>query len=100
MAAARTPSAPTAPTSTVSFVFVRQTARLGHPGDVQAFADALEHQEERLVGDSKQAGLVWGREPIAVNIHAPQDALRLAVRYGIYDLRHNRVYDLPDWLWA
>jgi len=74
-------------------VFVGKPLGLVTLGDVQSFADALEHQEERPVGDSKQAGQVWGRESIAVNIHAfPQDALGPAVRYGIYDLRHNRAH--------
>ena len=39
-----------------------------------------------LVGNFKNAGQVWAREPTAVNVHDyPHDALGRAVPYGVYD---------------
>jgi len=44
-----------------------------------------------LIGDFKQSGRTWSREPIAVNIHDfRQDSLGRAVPYGIYDALNNR----------
>jgi hypothetical protein len=43
------------------------------------------------VGDFRNAGQAWSREPIAVNVHDyPHDALGRAVPYGVYDVTNNR----------
>jgi hypothetical protein len=52
---------------------------------------SVDTKKKELVGNFKQAGRTWGREPIAVNIHDfKQDSLGRAVPYGIYDVLHNR----------
>lgn len=63
----------------------------------EAFADAglpiisVDTKKKELIGDFKNAGRSWSREPEAVNVHDfLTDALGRAVPYGIYDLRHNR----------
>src|SRR5262249_59840057 len=44
-----------------------------------------------LVGNFKNAGQAWSREPTAVNVHDyPHDALGRAVPYGVYDVTNNR----------
>ena len=44
-----------------------------------------------LVGDFKNAGQAWVREPTVVNIHDfPSDADGRAVPYGVYDVTTNR----------
>lgn len=48
-------------------------------------------KKKELVGNFKNAGQTWGREPIAVNVHDyPHDALGRAVPYGVYDVTNNR----------
>ena len=48
-------------------------------------------KKKELIGEFKNAGQAWVREPIAVNVHDfPGDALGRAVPYGVYDLTHNR----------
>ena len=43
------------------------------------------------MGDFKNAGQAWVREPIAVNVHDfPGDAYGRAVPYGVYDITTNR----------
>jgi hypothetical protein len=43
------------------------------------------------VGDFRNAGQAWSREPTAVNVHDyPHDALGRAVPYGVYDVTNNR----------
>jgi len=43
------------------------------------------------VGDFRNAGQAWSREPTAVNVHDyPHDALGRAVPYGVYDVTTNR----------
>jgi hypothetical protein len=63
----------------------------------QGFAEAglpiisVDTKKKELVGNFKNAGPAWGREPEAVNVHDfLGDALGRAVPYGIYDLPHNR----------
>jgi Rhodopirellula transposase DDE domain len=52
---------------------------------------SVDTKHKPLVGDFKNAGQVWAREPIAVNVHDyPQDAIGRAVPYGVYDLTTNR----------
>jgi Rhodopirellula transposase DDE domain len=52
---------------------------------------SVDAKKKELVGNFKQAGRAWGREPSAVNIHDfVQDSLGRAVPYGIYDVLHNR----------
>ena len=52
---------------------------------------SVDPKKKELVGNFKQAGRAWGREPIPVNIHDfLQDSLGRAVPYGIYDVLHNR----------
>jgi len=52
---------------------------------------SVDSKKKELVGDFKNAGQAWVREPTAVNVHDfPGDALGRAVPYGVYDLTHNR----------
>jgi hypothetical protein len=52
---------------------------------------SVDTKKKELVGNFKQAGRAWGREPTAVNIHDfLQDSLGRAMPYGIYDVLHNR----------
>jgi len=54
----------------------RRSNTLGLPGE--------------LVGDFKDAGEAWVREPMVVNIHDfPSDADGRAVPYGVYDVTTN-----------
>lgn len=63
----------------------------------QAFAEgglpiiSVDTKKKELIGNFKNAGQAWSREPEAVNVHDfRNDALGRAVPYGIYDLTHNR----------
>ncbi len=48
-------------------------------------------KKKELIGDFKNAGKAWVREPTAVNVHDfPGDALGRAVPYGVYDVTYNR----------
>ena len=52
---------------------------------------SIDTKKKELIGNFKQPGRIWGRQPEAVNVHDfPNDALGRAVPYGIYDLQHNR----------
>jgi hypothetical protein len=52
---------------------------------------SVDSKKKELIGDFKQAGRTWSREPIAVNIHDfLGDSLGRAVPYGIYDVVNNR----------
>jgi hypothetical protein len=52
---------------------------------------SVDTKKKELVGNFKNAGQVWAREPTAVNVHDyPHDALGRAVPYGVYDVTHNR----------
>jgi hypothetical protein len=56
---------------------------------------SVDTKKKELIGDFKNAGQVWCRHPIEVNVHDfPGDALGRAVPYGIYDLQrhHGAVY--------
>jgi hypothetical protein len=52
---------------------------------------SIDTKKKELVGDFKNAGQAWVREPTAVNVHDyPQFALGRAVPYGVYDVTRNR----------
>jgi len=52
---------------------------------------SVDTKKKELVGNFKNAGQVWAREPTAVNVHDyPHDALGRAVPYGVYDVTRNR----------
>ncbi len=52
---------------------------------------SVDTKKKELVGNFKNAGQTWAREPTAVNVHDyPHDALGRAVPYGVYDLTRNR----------
>jgi len=52
---------------------------------------SVDTKKKELIGNFKNAGLAWGQEAEAVNVHDfPQEAVGRAVPYGIYDLLHNR----------
>ena len=52
---------------------------------------STDSKKKELIGDFKNAGKAWVREPTAVNVHDfPGDALGRAVPYGVYDVTHNR----------
>lgn len=54
---------------------------------------SVDTKKKELIGNFKNAGRTWCKEPTAVNDHDfEQDALGKAVPYGIYDLKHNRGY--------
>ena len=51
---------------------------------------SIDTKHKVLIGDFKNPGRLWVREPIEVNAHDfPQDALCKAVPYGIYDVGRN-----------
>jgi Rhodopirellula transposase DDE domain len=52
---------------------------------------SIDTKKKELIGNFKQPGRIWGRQPESVNVHDfPNDALGRAVPYGIYDLQQNR----------
>jgi hypothetical protein len=52
---------------------------------------SVDTKKKELIGDFKQPGRMWSRQPIAVNIHDfLGDSLGRAVPYGIYDVLNNR----------
>ena len=52
---------------------------------------SIDTKKKELVGDFKNAGQAWVRQPTAVKVHDfPGDALGRAVPYGVYDLTNNR----------
>ena len=52
---------------------------------------SVDAKKKELVGDFKNAGRAWRREPDPVNAHDfRQDASHRAAPYGVYDLAHNR----------
>jgi hypothetical protein len=52
---------------------------------------SVDSKKKELIGDFKNAGRSWSREPEVVKVHDfLSEALGRAVPYGIYDLRHNR----------
>ncbi len=52
---------------------------------------SVDTKKKELVGNFKNAGQAWAREPTAVNVHDyPHDALGRAVPYGVYDVTNNR----------
>jgi hypothetical protein len=52
---------------------------------------SVDTKKKQLVGDFKNAGQAYGREPTAVNVHDfPGDADGRAVPYGVYDVTANR----------
>jgi hypothetical protein len=51
---------------------------------------SVDTKKKELVGDFKNLGRIWCREPERVNVHDfPSDAVGRAVPYGIYDMQHN-----------
>jgi hypothetical protein len=51
---------------------------------------SVDTKHKELIGDFKNAGRTWIREPIEVNAHDfPQDALCKAAPYGVYDVGRN-----------
>jgi DDE family transposase len=52
---------------------------------------SVDTKKKELVGNFKNGGQAWGREPTPVNVHDyPHDALGRAVPYGVYDVTRNR----------
>jgi hypothetical protein len=52
---------------------------------------SVDTKKKELIGDFKNAGRAWVRDPTAVNVHDyPHDALGRAVPYGVYDVTTNR----------
>ena len=57
----------------------------GHP------VISVDAKKKELIGDFKNAGQIWCKQPPQVNVHDFQhDALGKATPYGIYDLYHNQ----------
>jgi len=53
-------------------------------------AISVDTKHKELIGDFKNPGQTWVREPIEVNAHDfPQDALCKAAPYGVYDVGRN-----------
>jgi hypothetical protein len=51
---------------------------------------SVDTKHKELIGDFKNPGQTWVREPIEVNAHDfPQDALFKAAPYGVYDVGRN-----------
>ena len=54
---------------------------------------SVDTKKKELVGNFKNAGQLWAREPTAVNVHDyPHDALGRAVPYGVYDIGKNEAW--------
>ena len=54
---------------------------------------SIDTKKKELIGDFKNAGAAWCKEPEAVLTHDfPQDSLGQAIPYGIYNLNYNRGY--------
>jgi hypothetical protein len=52
---------------------------------------SVDTKKKELIGNFKNPGRVWGREPERVDVHDfPSDAVGRAVPYGLYDIQHNR----------
>ena len=52
---------------------------------------SVDTKKKELVGQFKNSGVAWSREPTAVNDHDfPSDAIGKAIPYGIYDIQANR----------
>lgn len=52
---------------------------------------SIDTKKKELIGQFKNNGVAWNREPVHVNDHDfPSDALGKAVPYGIYDVLANR----------
>ena len=52
---------------------------------------SVDTKKKELVGNFKNAGQAWSREPTAVSVHDyPHDAIGRAVPYGVYDVTTNR----------
>jgi hypothetical protein len=54
---------------------------------------SVDTKKKELIGDFKNAGAAWCKEPEAVLTHDfPQDSLGKAIPYGVYNLNHNDGY--------
>jgi len=52
---------------------------------------SIDTKKKELVGNFKNGGAAWNREPVLVNDHDfPSEALGKAIPYGIYDVQANR----------
>jgi hypothetical protein len=52
---------------------------------------SVDTKKKELIGNFKNPGRAWGREPERVDAHDfPSDAVGRAVPYGLYDIQHNR----------
>lgn len=52
---------------------------------------SVDTKKRELIGNFKQAGQVWRREPLDVlEYDSTSDADGVAIPYGVYDVRHNR----------
>jgi hypothetical protein len=61
--------------------------RAGHP------VISVDTKKKELIGDFKNPGRSWQREPEVVNVHDfPSDGVVRATPYGIYDVIHNLGY--------
>jgi hypothetical protein len=82
---------PTHPDRDKQFRYIRRLKRLflqaGYP------VISVDTKKKELIGNFKNSGRTWRREPDQVNAHDfKQDSLGRAVPYGIYDLAHNQGY--------
>jgi hypothetical protein len=52
---------------------------------------SVDAKHRELVGEFKNAGAAWSREPVAVNMYDfRSDAVGIAIPYGVYDVAANR----------
>lgn len=52
---------------------------------------SVDTKKKELIGDFKNSGQTWCKEPELVNVHDfPGDATERAVPYGIYEITHNK----------
>lgn len=64
-----------------------QTARFRAAGSPIISVDT---KKKELIGDFRQAGQSWVKEPLEVNLHDfPSEAVGRAVPYGVYDVARN-----------
>jgi len=84
-------SGPPHPDRDRQFWYIQRVKELflaaGHP------VISVDGKKKELIGNFKNPGRAWRREPEEVNVHDfRQDAVGRAAPYGIYDLTHNLGY--------
>ena len=79
---------PPHPDRDCQFRYISKQKKLFFQNNLPVISVDTKHKE--LIGNFKNPGRTWIREPIEVNAHDfPQDALCKAAPYGVYDVGRN-----------